>query len=122
MRVMQSKISKSLEAIIKRTTTSLQRDNITTSFIDRLVVELLSDEATFCSRLLNDLIGERGINVVIRRVMQGIITNPIVEVTPPAARYEHMCNALRSTLTTKRISTAHVLYYAAADAILRPTR
>lgn len=117
MRVMQSKISKSLEAIIKRTTTSLQRDNITTSFIDRLVVELLSDEATFCSRLLNDLIGERGINVVIRRVMQGIITNPIVEVTPPAARYEHMCNALRSTLTTKRISTAHVLYYATADAM-----
>lgn len=113
---MQSKISKSLEAIIHRTTNVLKRDGITTSYIDRLVVELLGESGTFASQLLYSLVGDKGHSVVLRRVLRGIISSPSFETTSPEECYALMCQRLSDTVTSKRISTAHVLYYAVLEA------
>lgn len=112
---MQSKISKSLEAIIERTTNVLRRDDIKTSYIDRLVVELLGESGTFASQLLHSLVGDKGHSVILRRVLRGIITSPKLEVASPEECYALMCQGLSDTVVSKRISTAHVLYYAAQD-------
>jgi hypothetical protein len=115
MRVMQSKISKSLEAIIKETTLRLKQDNTTTSYIDRLIIETLTEEGHFATWLLKELIGDSGTRVVTRRVAQSIIHSPIIETAPPEARFTHMCTTLSKVLSPKRISTAHALFYAASD-------
>lgn len=112
---MQSKISKSLEAIIERTVSVLRRDGIKTSYIDRLVVELLGESGTFASQLLHSLVGDKGHSVILRRVLHGIITSPILEIASPEECYALMCQRLSEAITSKRVSTAHVLYYAALE-------
>ena len=106
-------ISKSLEAAISRTAYNLSRDGIATSYVDRLIVELLGDDATFAYRLLEQLVGQRGVGIVLRRVMQGIIYDPRVEGMRPEGYYHAMCVEMLGTIEAKRISTAHLLYYAA---------
>ena len=105
-------ISKSLEAAISRTAYNLSRDGIATSYVDRLIVELLGDDATFAYRLLEHLVGQRGVGIVLRRVMQGIIYDPRVEGMRPEGYYHAMCVEMLGTIEAKRISTAHLLYYA----------
>ena len=105
-------ISKSLEAAISRTAYNLSRDGIATSYVDRLIVELLGDDATFAYRLLEHLVGQRGVGIVLRRVMQGIIYEPRVEGMRPEGYYHAMCGEMLGTIEAKRISTAHILYYA----------
>lgn len=112
---MKSKVSKSFEAIISRTTLMLRREGIATSFVDRLVVEVLGDEATFGYALLQSLVGEQGLSVVVRRVVQRIISNPVMESLTPELRYMKMCEELGQSIEAKRISTAHLLYYATQD-------
>lgn len=106
-------ISKSLNSIITRTAHSLSRDGITTSYLDRLVVELLGDETTFAYMLLERLVGERGVSIIARRVIRAIIGAPQAEVVTPKEFYGAMCDMLQRTLHVKRISTVHIIYYAA---------
>ena len=112
---MKSKVSKSFEAIISRTTLMLRREGIATSFVDRLVVEVLGDEATFGYALLQSLVGEQGLSVVMRRVVQRIISNPVAESLTPELCYMRMCEEISQKVKAKRISTAHLLYYATQD-------
>lgn len=115
MRVMQSKISKSLEAIIKETTSRIKRDKATTSYVDRLIIDILTEEGNFATWLLKELIGDNGTRVVMRRIAQSIVGNPILEVVSPEARFIHMCSTLDKVISPKHISTAHALFYASSD-------
>ena len=112
---MKSKISKSLEGVIHRTTQMLRREGITTSYVDRLVVEVLGDEATFAYGLLQNLVGEQGLRVVMRRVVQSIVSNPVEESLTPELCYMRMCEELSQRVEAKCLSTAHLLYYVALD-------
>lgn len=112
---MQSKISKSLAAIIERTVLMLSNEAIVSSYVDRLVVELLGESGTFASRLLCSLVGDRAHSVVMRRVLRSIISSPHPEISSPEECYARMCQSLGDSIVAKRISTAHVLYYAALD-------
>ena len=112
---MQNRISKSLDSLITRTIKALNSDNIRTSYTDRLVVELLGDDGTFAYRLLENMTTERGISVIIRRIIQSIIESPKIEAITPQQYYNTMCNMLMESIESPRISTAHVVYYAAMN-------
>ena len=105
-------VSKRLESVMLRTANNLSRDGIATSYVDRLIVELLGDDATFAYRLLEYLVGQRGVGIVLRRVMQGIIYEPRDESMQPERCYRAICGELLGAIDAKRISTAHMLYYA----------
>lgn len=109
---MNSKISKSLEAIIMRTAFTLENEGIKDSYIDRLVLAILSEEGSFALWLLREMIGDCGVRVVVRRIAQRIQNSPIGESVSPEVRYTHMCSALGAMLAVKQISTAHVLFLA----------
>ena len=110
--MMRKRISKTLEAAIARTTFNLSSDGITTSYLDRLIIELLGDDATFAYRLLEHIIGERGVAIVLRRMVHSIIAEPIAESMRPESYYHAMCGELQHVVDAKRISTVHVLYHA----------
>lgn len=112
---MQSKISKTLDRIIAETIERLSASEISTSYLDRLVVELLGDDATFAYRLLAMQIGDHGVGVVLRRLIRSIGDEPHAEQLAPMDYYLALCDMLRRSIVAKRISTAHVLYVAAAD-------
>lgn len=112
---MQSKISKTLEAIIASTSHTLMRNGTTTSFSDRLIVELLANEATFAHKLLETMVGEHGISVIIRRIMSSIITSPHTETRSANEHYAAMKEWLSNNISARSISSVHVLYAVAAD-------
>lgn len=111
----QTRISSSLEAIIARTSSNLSREAITTSYRDRLALELLADSSTFAYQLLEMLIGDSGIRVVVRRVERAISTNPLRELDMPDNHYADICTSIHSTATTPCISTVHLLRYLVHD-------
>lgn len=111
----KTKISTSLEAIVANTLLYLGHEQITTSYSDRLAIELLSDRSTFAYQLLEMLIGESGVNVILRRVEQAITRSPIMEQDSPQNHYESICRSVECLLSTPCISTVHVLYFIVMD-------
>lgn len=111
----QTRISSSLEAIIARTTSNLNSKSITTSYRDRLALELLSDRSTFAYQLIEMLVGECGINIILRRVERAIATNPMRELDMPETHYETICSHITDRITTPCISTVHILHFIADD-------
>ena len=110
-----SKKSKRLEAIISRTERLIKGDGITTSFSDRLVIELLGNETTTAHCVVRSLAGEHGIMVIMRRIVEGLISAPRKEHTEAQEHYSAMCSTLTHTLNPAKISTAHMLYAATYD-------
>ena len=111
----QTRMSSSLEAIIARTTSNLSREAITTSYRDRLAIELLADSSTFAYQLLEMLIGASGIRIVSRRVERAIATNPMRELDMPDDHYTALCSSIMSQATTPCISTVHLLRFIVHD-------
>ena len=111
----QTRISSSLEAIIAQTLFRLKREAIVTSYRDRLAIELLSNRATFAFQLLEILVGECGINVILRRVERAIAANPIAESDSPERHIEALCGRIADTVATPCISTVHILQYIVSD-------
>lgn len=111
----KTKISTSLEAIVANTLLHLGHEQITTSYSDRLAIELLSDRSTFAYQLLEMLIGESGVNVILRRIEQAITTSPHMEQDDPQHHYESICRSVECALPTPCISTVHVLYFIVMD-------
>jgi len=109
------RISTSLEAIVAQTLFRIKRDGITTSYRDRLAIELLSDRSTFAYQLLEMLIGESGINVILRRVERTICDNPLAESEMAEHHYESIYDSISLALSTPCISTVHILHYIAND-------
>lgn len=111
----QTRISSSLEAIIARTSSNLNNAAITTSYRDRLALELLSDSSTFAYQLLEMLIGASGIRVILRRVERAIATRPMRELDMPDAHYEAICSNITLKEVIPCISTLHILRYIVND-------
>lgn len=111
----KTRISTSLEAIVAQTLFRIKRDGITTSYRDRLAIELLSDRSTFAYQLLEMLIGESGINVILRRVERTIDDKPLAESDMPECHYESIYDSISLAVSAPCISTVHILHYIASD-------
>lgn len=120
--IKNSKNSKTLEAIISRTAKLLKGDGLTTSFSDRLAIELLGNEATTAHHIVHSLAGEHGVTVIIRRIVDRLIAEPRTEHTEAAEHFKAMCATLSHTLQPEKISTAHMLYAVAYDTTTATSR
>ena len=117
-----NRVSKRLESIISRTTKLIHSDGLTTSFSDRLAIELLGNESTTAHRIVRSLASENGIMVIMRRIVDELISSPQQELTEANAHYGAMCATLRHTLQPQEINTAHMLYAVAYDTTTATSR
>ena len=108
-------ISERVEALLARTAAMLQGEAITTSFSDRLAIELLADETTQAHRILCNLAGESGLNALMRRIIGGIIGQARDEALLPECHYGDMCASIDAMLAPAEVDTAHLLYAIAMD-------
>lgn len=108
-------ISKRVEAMLTRTVVTLKSESITTSYSDRLAIEMFGDDTTFAYRILRSLAGESGVVVVMRQIVNGIITTPCFERSSPENHYDGMCTSLVAMLSPTRLTTAHLLYAICCD-------
>ena len=115
-------ISERVEALLARTAAMLRGEAITTSFSDRLAIELLADETTHAHRILCALAGESGAHALMRRIVGGIIAEARAEALSPECHYGDMCASLEAMLTPSKLSTAHLLYAIASDATTHTAR
>ena len=111
----QTRISTSLEAIVAQTLFRLRRDAVAASYRDRLAIELLSNRSTFAYQLLEMLVGECGINVILRRVERAIAANPIAEVDQPSDHIEAIYARIASETASPCLSTVHILQFIVDD-------
>ena len=111
----QTRISSSLEAIVAQTLFRLKREAIVTSYRDRLAIELLMDRSTFAYQLLEMLIGESGINIVLRRVRSAITARPKPEHEHPEEHFEAIYERILDGASLRCISTVHILHYIVGD-------
>lgn len=108
-------ISKRVEAMLTRAVVTLKSESITTSYSDRLAIEMFGDDTTFAYRILRSLAGESGVVVVMRQIVNGIITTPCFERSSPESHYDGMCTSLVAMLSPTRLTTAHLLYAICCD-------
>ena len=111
----QIEISERVEALLARTAALLRGENITTSFSDRLAIELLGDETTYACRVVQRLAGEIGTCALMRRIIGGIIEDVCNEKLEPECHYGDMCASLMAMFDPAEVTTAHLLYAVAMD-------
>jgi hypothetical protein len=116
MRMMTKiEISTRVEALLVRTATMLEAEAITTSYSDRLAIELLGDDTTHAYRMLHNLAGESGASALMRRLIGGIIEDARGEVLTPECHYGDMCASLVAMFDPAEVTTEHLLYAVAMD-------
>lgn len=108
-------ISERVEALLARTAAMLRGEAITTSFSDRLAIELLADETTHAHRIIYNLAGECGLHALMRRIIGGIIEEACAEALSPECHYDDMCATIEAMFAPAEIDTAHLLYAIAMD-------
>ncbi len=113
--MMNTKISRTLEAIVARLAFDLRRDAVATSYKDRLVLAILGDDSTFAHRIISSLIKDWELYQLLRRVEHRLTTQPESELLTPDEYFKSLCELLANTVSARRVSTAHVLYYVASD-------
>lgn len=122
LRMKQIVISERVEALLTRTAAMFENEAITTSFSDRLAIELLGDETSRAHNILRNLAGEHGVMVIMRRIVGAVISEPCGEQLAPECHYGDMCASLEAMLTPSKLSTAHLLYAIASDATTHTAR
>ncbi len=115
LRMEQIVISERVEALLARTAAMLDNEAITTSFSDRLAIELLGDETTRAHRILCNLAGESGTSALMRRIIAGIIEDARGEVLTPERHYGDMCASIEAMFVPAEVDTVHLLYAIAMD-------
>lgn len=110
--MVETKISRRLEASMAKITHELRQKNSMTSYIDRLVVELLRDECSFASQLITLLLPQ-GLNAIfIRHLEQYIRRHPRAEYSSAELFFTKLCHKLSLSLKTQYLGSAHLLSYA----------
>jgi hypothetical protein len=109
------KISRCLEATISTLVFRLKRDGIATSYVDRLVVELLRRDDSFASLLVSLLFDGVSKDVVSERIMTMVATDAVVEDDTPECAFRALCDSLHSEVDSSVLSSAHVLHRALRD-------
>lgn len=112
--MVETKISRRLEAGIAKLVFNLGRNKSATSYLDRLVVELLRDECSFASQLATLLLPQGLDSIYIRHLEQYIQRYPKAEVANAKTFYTKLCERLYRTIETSHLSSAHILCYALA--------
>jgi len=106
------KISRRLEATIATMVFRLKRDGVVTSFVDRLVVELIADDETFASLLVSLMLGSGGKMAVCHDISELIESCHSVETELPELFFKQLCDRLYADAEAIRLSSAHVLCWA----------
>jgi hypothetical protein len=108
-------ISERVEALLARTAAMLRGEAITTSFSDRLAIELLADETTLAHRIVYNLVGDSGMHALMRRIIGGIIVEARDEMQTPECHYGDMCATIEAMFAPAEMDTTHLLYAIAMD-------
>ena len=110
--MVETKISRRLEAGIAKLVFNLRRNNSATSYLDRLVVELLRDECSFASQLTTLLLPQGLNDIYIRHLEQYIQRYPKAETSSVEGFYSKLCERLCRSVESGHLSSAHILCYA----------
>ena len=116
------KNSRRVDAAVARLVFVLGRDNIRNSYLDRLILELLNDELSFASHLLNIAIGDSYSRLLISDLERDIEADPVSERVASELFYSDLCRHLRSTIDASSLSSVHLLYYALSEPRCRTHR
>ncbi len=120
--MMKSNISKTLLEMVSRITAELNARGERSSYKDRLMTVILTDDATMAHRTLSTLMQEWQIESLVRNILRDCATKPITESTTPESYYSSLCDFLRRSIEARNISTIHILYIAAADGTTATSR
>ena len=112
---MKSKISNALMAIMTRTAEELTKSGTKHSYKDYLVASILENDATMAHTTLTMLMQEWQIRSLATAIRNKASESSIEEIVSAEHYFESLYNFLDRAIDTRRISTVHILYAAAAD-------
>jgi hypothetical protein len=93
----------------------LKRDGVSTSYVDRLVLELINNDESFASLLANLLLEDVGKSIVSKKINELINTCGVVEYDTPERFYKTLCRQLFSEVESTFLSSAHLLRWALSN-------
>lgn len=111
----QRQISETLQAMIAKTSVTLNREGIRSSYSDRLVIELLADDNSCARRIVDSLAGEHGVRVIMRRIVSSLAQPQYMAYHSPQEHFDAMCATLIGMTSSEQLTSAHLLYAAAFD-------
>lgn len=111
----KSKISNTLMAIMTRTAEELTKSGTTHSYKDYLVANILENDATMAHTTLKMLMQEWQIRSLKTAIRNKASESTVEEIVSAEHYFESLCSLLDRAIDTRRISTVHILYAAAAD-------
>ena len=111
----KSKISNALMTIMTRTAEELTKSGTMHSYKDYLVASILENDATMAHTTLTMLMQEWQIRSLTTAIRNKASESTIEEIVSAEHYFESLCNLLDRAIDTRRISTVHILYAAAAD-------
>ncbi|MBO5732622.1 MAG: Clp protease N-terminal domain-containing protein [Alistipes sp.] len=111
----KSKISNALMVIMTRTAEELTKNGTKHSYKDYLVASILENDATMAHTTLTMLMQEWQIRSLATAIRNKASESSIEEIVSAEHYFESLCNFLDRAIDTRRISTVHILYAAAAD-------
>lgn len=109
------KISRCLEATISTLVFRLKRDGIASSYVDRLVFELLKCDDSFASLLVGLLLDDKSKDVVCEEIMMAIGVCGIIHDDTPEQSFRRLLSSLQAEVDSSVLSSAHVLHRAVRD-------
>ena len=111
----KGQISETLQAMIAKTSVTLNREGIRSSYSDRLVIELLADDNSCARRIVDSLAGEHGVRVIMRRIVSSLAQPQYMVHHSPQEHFDAMCATLIGMTGSEQLTSAHLLYAAAFD-------
>lgn len=111
------KISKLLGAIVSRLSFDLRRDGVATSYLDRLIVEVLDRDYSAASRLLRTMLQDLEAYQLPRRMAHMLTQKPYGEIQSPDEYYAQLVKLLEKECCIGgcKASTLHLLQVALHD-------
>ncbi|MBP3455492.1 MAG: ATP-dependent Clp protease ATP-binding subunit [Alistipes sp.] len=112
---MQTRISKTLEAIVARVTFDVSKSATKSSYKDRLALEILREEGTLAYQLLSSRLKDWELYQIPLRIEHELESSPAAEQLSPEEYYTSLCEEMKSAVKGRNVSTAHALRYIASD-------
>ena len=109
------KMSRNLESLLSNTLSMLRAEGVTSSYNDRLFVELIEHGESFARLLIEQLAGVDAVPIILRRVVDSIITAPQEEHRSLDMHFAHLETTLQREVQASHLSTVHLLRLIIAD-------
>lgn len=113
--MMKVRISRRLEAAMASLVFRFKRDGIATSYVDRLVVELVADSSTFASLITGLMFGDEAKTSVCERISELVSAVSATEHDEPDRMFKQLCSVLATKVESDTLSSAHILCWALRD-------